>query len=173
MTHTIKHRYNWRSGRSSDNSVIGFMQGPKGDKGDKGDTGAQGAQGTQGIQGQQGVQGAKGDMGTQGIQGPKGDKGDKGDTGPSPEVTLAAGFGAIPAPLIGNATTTIQVTIKPTMPSTAYQAQATLAGSSNILGSLSIQSVTVVSPSRVDVVVKNTGVVSLNGGSVIVYAIKD
>lgn len=79
--------------------------------------------------------------------------------------------GPIPA-LLGNATTTLRVTLRPTMPSTAaYDVNAFIVGSStSLLASLSVQSVTKIAEADgtskfVDVVVRNTGLVTLTAGA--------
>lgn len=67
--------------------------------------------------------------------------------------------------------TTVQVTLKPTLASTAYTATAVVTGTVSLLAALSVQSVAAVSGSRADVVVKNTGLVTLAGGQVQVTAV--
>lgn len=85
-------------------------------------------------------------------------------------VQLAAGFASVPSLILG-ASTTVQVTIAPAYPNTAYLARAVLTGSLSLLAALEIQAVNVFSGSRVDVTIKNTGLITLSGGEVIVFAI--
>lgn len=84
--------------------------------------------------------------------------------------TIALGVNSVPT-LLGAAQATVQVAIKPTFADTNYQATAVVTGAVNLLASLSVLSVTVVNGTRVDVVVRNTGLLSLSGASVLVSAI--
>jgi len=83
---------------------------------------------------------------------------------------IALGIATVPT-LLGNSQTTVQVTITPTFADTDYQASAVLTGAVSLLASLSVLSTTVFSASRVDVVVRNTGLLSLSGASCLVAAI--
>ncbi len=130
----------------------------------------------------------KGSAGTPGLQGPKGDKG---DTGATPDMSwynssintlesktstleakagvIAIGVGSIPA-IVLNGSAVVQVTIKPTMADTNFTATAVLVGVGSLLANLTIQTITTVNATRVDVTVKNNGVASL-GGTVLVIAV--
>lgn len=85
---------------------------------------------------------------------------------------LAAGQGSVPT-LVLNGTATVTVTVKPSFKDTAYQAVAQVIGGTSVLGALSVQSVTAMSVNTVNVVVKNTGLATLSGASVLVTAIHD
>lgn len=89
---------------------------------------------------------------------------------PTPAIpaALAAGQAAVPS-LILNAQATVQVTVKPTLPG-AYNPVAFTSGGLSILANLSVVSVTAVSGSRVDVTVKNVGVATIAGATVVVIA---
>lgn len=87
-----------------------------------------------------------------------------------PPPVLAVGVATVPS-LLGNTQTTVQVTITPTMPDTSYTAVAVITGGVALLASLSVLSTTKVSGSRVDVVVRNTGLLTLAGASVLVVAV--
>lgn len=95
----------------------------------------------------------------------------------------AFGIAVVPS-LLGQAQTTVQVTIRPTLPDTTYTPVAILSGAVGLLASLSVLSATPVatngplvsggpnvpgSSARVDVVVRNTGLLTLSGGSVFVH----
>lgn len=84
--------------------------------------------------------------------------------------TISLGIAAVPT-LLGSTQTTVQVTIKPAFADTNYQATAVVTGAVNLLASLSVLSVSVINTSRVDVVVRNTGLLSLSGASVLVSCI--
>lgn len=84
---------------------------------------------------------------------------------------LVRSVGVAPVPtLIASASATIQVTITPAMPNTTYNAYPKLFAGISIVG-LQINSTTIVSTTRVDVVVQNVGLVSLAGANVLVYAV--
>lgn len=82
---------------------------------------------------------------------------------------VAAGQATVPALLLG-ATATVQVTLQPPMPNTNYAASALVTGGASILSTLSVQSWSIVSGSRVDVVVKASGVLSAGAAQVLVIA---
>jgi hypothetical protein len=87
---------------------------------------------------------------------------------PPPEPpAIALGVASVPS-LLGNTQVTVPVTIKPTLASTSYTPVAVLLGSS---ATLSVVSTTAVSESQVDVVVQNTGLLTIAGGSVLVAAV--
>lgn len=86
--------------------------------------------------------------------------------------TFSAGTGAVPS-LIANQQTTVQVTLRAAMADTDYEAVAVLIGGVSLLAALSIVSTTVVSATRVDVVVRNTGLITLAGATVLVQALKN
>lgn len=94
----------------------------------------------------------------------------KADLGTATMPVTAIGVASVPT-LLGATQTTVQVTIRPTLPSTSYSVASAVTGAVNLLASLSVLSTTVVSTSRVDVVVRNTGLLSLTGASVIVTAV--
>lgn len=83
----------------------------------------------------------------------------------------ALGVASVPS-LAGNTQTTVAVTIQPTLSGVGYTAAAALTGSVSLLSSLSILSVTNASAAQVDVVVRNTGLLTLAGASVIVIALE-
>lgn len=82
----------------------------------------------------------------------------------------AMGVAVVPA-LTASGSTTVQVTVGPPLPDTSYAPAAVLIGGASLLGSLSITSTTAVSTTRVDVVVQNTGLLTISGASVLVIAI--
>lgn len=82
----------------------------------------------------------------------------------------ALGVATVPS-LVANAQSTVQVTIKPTLATTSYSVASAISGGITLLSALSILSTTIVSGSRVDVVVKNTGLVTLSGALVTVVAV--
>lgn len=83
---------------------------------------------------------------------------------------LGAGSGVVGS-LVLNATQTIQVPLKPDLGTTPYTATAVVSGGAvSVLANLQVQSVTAVSGSRVDVLVKNVGVATIAGATVLVVA---
>jgi len=82
----------------------------------------------------------------------------------------AAGVSSVPS-LVGNAQTTVPVTISPAFPNTSYSVAPVITGGVNLLSSLSVLSTSKISGSQVDVVVKNTGLLTLAGASVLVVAV--
>lgn len=84
--------------------------------------------------------------------------------------TISLGVGSVPT-LVGAAQATINVTIKPAFLDTNYVATALVTGAVNLLASLSVLSVTIVNATTVAVVVRNTGLLSLSGASVLVAAV--
>jgi hypothetical protein len=87
-----------------------------------------------------------------------------------PAPTTALGIASVPS-LLGSAQTTVQVTIRPTLPNNTYNVAAALSGAVNLLASLSVLSISKVSGSRADVVVRNTGLLTLAGALVVVNAV--
>jgi hypothetical protein len=83
----------------------------------------------------------------------------------------AMGFGQI-GTLGAGGTATVSVTLIPAFNDVNYQAVASIAGDMSILGSIEVQSCSIVDPSHVDVVVKNKSLLSLSNGMVVVQAIK-
>lgn len=82
------------------------------------------------------------------------------------------GLGVEPVPLLaGSQETTVSVAIVPPMVDMDYTAAPALSGAVNLLGSLTVLSHTKVSESRVDVVVKNNGLLSLSGATVLVACV--
>jgi len=82
----------------------------------------------------------------------------------------AFGIATVPS-LAGNQSSTVQVTVKPARTTTpdASDCAAILYGSVSLLASLSVTAVAPFSGSRIDVTVKNTGLLTLSGGSVFVH----
>lgn len=81
----------------------------------------------------------------------------------------AVGVAHVPALLL-NASTTIGVTLNPTMPSSSYSAYAFPFNGVVLAANLAVTSVTVVSASLVNVVVQSVGVATLAGANVMVVA---
>lgn len=86
-------------------------------------------------------------------------------------AVTAIGVAAVPSLGAGVTSAPFAVTLRPGMPSAAYTPYAVLVGSVTLLGGLSLISATVVDASTVNVVVKNTALVTLAGGSVLVFAL--
>ena len=84
---------------------------------------------------------------------------------------VSVGMAPTPALALGGQAT-VQVAITPPMPNTSYTVAASVTGGTNVLAALSVLSTTIVSGSRVDVVVKATGILSLGAGQVLVVASK-
>lgn len=87
-------------------------------------------------------------------------------------VSNSMGIDDVPT-LGANATATVDVELKPAMPNTNYNVAAVVTGGLNVLGNLDILSSTVTDESHVSVVVKNTGLLSLGGGKVLVHAVSN
>jgi hypothetical protein len=85
-------------------------------------------------------------------------------------ASVAAGVNTVPT-LGAGASTTVSVTIKPTLPSTSYTVAAFVVGGLNLLGNLQVTGTSVISTSQVNVTVQNTGLLSLGGASVCVIAV--
>lgn len=82
--------------------------------------------------------------------------------------TPVRSIGVAPVPtLVLNASATVAVTLAPAMPNTSYTPYAKLFAGISIVG-LTINSVTVVNASTVNVVVQNLGLVTLAGANVMV-----
>ncbi|MFJ8690286.1 hypothetical protein [Micromonospora wenchangensis] len=174
----------WRQtgGVWADLVALAAITGPAGEKGD---TGAAGTPGSTGAAGAAGPKGDTGATGPQGAQGPAGTPADMSrvaalETSVASLILsvtalqaasgkLAAGQATIPALLLG-ATTTVQVPLKPALPDSNVTAAALVVGGVNVLSTVGVQSWTVVSGSRVDVVVKATGVLSAGAAQVLVIA---
>lgn len=88
------------------------------------------------------------------------------------KTTVSAGTAGVPTLLLSQSTTVV-VTLKIPFFDTSYVATAVLAGSLSLLGALQINSVTIVDEDTVNVVVQNTGLVTLSGASVLVLATKN
>lgn len=87
---------------------------------------------------------------------------------PAPaDFRLSMGYALTPAILGGNSAT-VAVQISPGQASESYQARAVLTGASSLLSELEITSVSVVDTDTVNVVVHNTGLISLSGATVVV-----
>lgn len=85
--------------------------------------------------------------------------------------SLALSSGSLSTPLLGaSASTTLGVPLAPAQPSSAYEVAATLAGSAALLNDLEITAVAIVDADTVNVTVRNNGLVSLGGATVIVTA---
>jgi len=82
---------------------------------------------------------------------------------------LSVGAAAVPT-LLASAQVTVSVTLYPTLPDTSYTPHTQLFGGIN-LGPLEILSTTVVSTTVVDVVVRNNGLLSLTGATLLVSAV--
>lgn len=97
-----------------------------------------------------------------------------GEYAPLSSVTdpvLSAGYASVPS-LLAGASTTVQVTLRLAMADTSYQEIPALTGTAQLLGALSITGSTIVSKTRVDVTVQNTGLLTLAGSTVLVIALK-
>jgi hypothetical protein len=161
------------------------VAGPKGDTGPVGPAGPKGDTGLTGPAGPAGPAGAKGDPGATGATGPAGTPADMTRVAALESSVaslilsvnalqvaagkLAAGQATVPALLLG-ATTTVQVPLKPALPDTNFAASPLVVGGTNILATLSIMSWSIVSASRVDVVVKASGVLTAGAAQVLVIA---
>lgn len=82
---------------------------------------------------------------------------------------LSVGAAAVPL-LLASASVTVPVTLYPALPDTSYTPHSHLFGGIN-LGPLEILSSTVISTTVVDVVVRNNGLLSLTGATLLVSAI--
>lgn len=81
----------------------------------------------------------------------------------------AFGMASVPALTPAAQQTTVQVQIRPELPTTDYAAAAFISGSANLLAGLEILSVAKVSGARVDVTIRLRGVAALSGGIVAVH----
>lgn len=88
------------------------------------------------------------------------------------KTEISVGFAVVPTLLLSQSAT-VTVTLEVPFFDAAYSAVALLSGSLNLLGALQVNSVTVVDEDTVDVVVQNTGLVTLSGASVLVVATKN
>lgn len=85
---------------------------------------------------------------------------------------VSGGSAAVPALGIGGSTT-VAVTINPAMPDASYDATAFIGNPGvGVLSSIAVTGYTVVSNSRVDVTVKNNGLILLTGATVLVLAVR-
>jgi len=83
---------------------------------------------------------------------------------------ISIGIGVVP--LLGsNAQATVAVTLQPGFADSSYQAVALVLGGAPLISALSVLSTTVTGSGTVNVVVKNTGLLSLSGASVLVTAL--
>lgn len=86
---------------------------------------------------------------------------------------ISMGIAAVPT-LLGSAQTNVSVTIRPTLPAvTGYSVAAVIVGGVNLLAALSVISTTIINASTVQVTVRNTGLLSLGGATVLVAAVDD
>ena len=88
------------------------------------------------------------------------------------KTEVSAGIAGVPTLLLSQSAT-VTVTLKIPFFDTSYTAIAMISGSLNLLGALQINSVTIVDEDTVNVVVQNTGLVTLSGASVVVVATKN
>lgn len=88
----------------------------------------------------------------------------------APQAALAVGYGVVPSLLVG-ASATVTVPMVPSLPDAGYSVAMALAGSAQLLGALQILGHTVVSASAVDVSVRNNGLLTLGGATVLVTAL--
>lgn len=87
-----------------------------------------------------------------------------------PTPALAVGYAVTPNLIVG-ASATVSVPMVPPLPDAGYNVAVALSGSAQLLGALQILNVSVVSASAVDVVVKNNGLLTLGGATVLVTAL--
>lgn len=88
------------------------------------------------------------------------------------DLAMSAGTAGVPSLLVG-ASATVSVTLVAAMADTSYTPVSALTAQGvGVLANLSITSTTVVSTTRVDVVVKNNGLVTLTGAIVLVIALR-
>jgi hypothetical protein len=86
---------------------------------------------------------------------------------------ISMGIAAVPT-LLGATQTNVNVTIRPTLPAvTGYSVASVVVGGVNLLAALSILSTTIINASTVQVTVRNTGLLSLGGATVLVAAVDD
>lgn len=83
--------------------------------------------------------------------------------------TVSVGTASVPT-LLTTQSATVAVTLKIPFFNTSYSAVAVVTGALNLLGALQINSVTIVDEDTVNVVVQNTGLLTLSGASVLVVA---
>lgn len=88
------------------------------------------------------------------------------------KTEISAGTAGVPTLLLAQSATVV-VTLKIPFFDTSYTAVAAISGSLNLLGALQINSVTIIDEDTVNVVVQNTGLVTLSGASVLVIATKN
>lgn len=83
---------------------------------------------------------------------------------------LATGYALTPSITGSGGTANVAVELDTTMSGTSYQAKSVLAGTSTLLADLEITSVSITDTDTVTVTVRNNGLVSLSGATVIVTA---
>lgn len=88
------------------------------------------------------------------------------------KTDISVGFAAVPTLLLSQSAT-VSVTLEIPFLDTNYSAVALITGSLNLLGALQVNSVTVIDEDTVNVVVQNTGLVTLSGASVLVVATRN
>lgn len=152
------------SGASGASGQIGpsGATGPSGPSGVGGATGATGPAGT-------GATGSTGPVGATGPAGPAGATGSTGATGATPAAVTSFGVASVPS-LVLAATTTVPVTLVPGFANTSYTAYGQIIGTGVLVNNLAVQSMTNTSGTVVSVVVKNNGLTTLTGASVMVHA---
>lgn len=89
---------------------------------------------------------------------------------PAGDPDIAMGIATVPT-IAGSTTVNVDVTIKPTVPSTSYSCSAVLTGSVSLLATLSLLSTTMLNTSTVRCSVRNTGLLSLGGAFLIATAV--
>lgn len=87
----------------------------------------------------------------------------------APSVMLSVGISPVPT-LLGSTNATVAVPLWPAMPSSSYTPHAQLFSNGIAIGALTILSTTATSTTNVNVVVRNTGLLSLTGAFVLVAA---
>lgn len=88
------------------------------------------------------------------------------------KTEISVGIAGVPTLLLTQSTT-VTVTLKVPFFDTSYTPVALITGSLTLLGALQINSVTIIDEDTVNVVVQNTGLLSLSGASVLVVATKN
>lgn len=85
---------------------------------------------------------------------------------------ISAGSASVPSLGLG-ASTVVPVTLMLGMGTTSFQAVAVLSGSQQLLGGLEITATAVVSATVINVTVRNTGLITLAGATVLVIALRE
>lgn len=85
-------------------------------------------------------------------------------------VYFSVGTATIPTLLL-SATADVTVTLAVAMPSASYGARTFVSGAVNLISALSVTATTILSATQVRCTVKNTGLVTLSGGELVVLGI--